>query len=46
MAGTASRFSANPDPVGRLDTLDRMRKQGTLTDAEFETLKAKIIGGG
>jgi hypothetical protein len=44
--GTASRFSAAPDPVGRLDTLDRLRKQGTLTEAEFETLKSKIIGGG
>ena len=46
VAGTASRFSAAPDPVGRLETLDRLHKQGTLTDAEFETLKSKIVGGG
>ena len=27
----------------RLETLDRMRQRGTLTHAEFETLKAKIL---
>jgi hypothetical protein len=43
MAQTASRFSPAADPVDRLDTLDRLRKQGTLTDAEFETLKSKIV---
>ena len=26
-------------------TLDRLRKQGTITDAEFETLKARIVEG-
>ena len=45
MAQTASRFSPAADPVDRLDTLDRLRKQGTLTDAEFETLKSKIVRG-
>lgn len=46
IAGTASRFGAAPDPVGRLDTLDRLRRQGTLTEAEFEALKTKILEGG
>jgi Short C-terminal domain len=45
-AGTASRFSAAADPVDRLATLDRLRRQGVLTDAEFETLKARIVGEG
>jgi hypothetical protein len=45
LAGTASRFSGGADPVSRIDTLDRLRSQGTLTDAEFETLKSRIIGG-
>ncbi len=43
MVGTATRFSGAADPVDRLDTLERLRRQGTLTDAEFETLKAKIV---
>lgn len=42
-AGAATRFSKPSDPVGRIDTLDRLRRQGTLTDAEFETLKNKIV---
>jgi hypothetical protein len=46
VAETASRFSTESDPVTRLDTLDRLRRQGTLTDAEFETLKAKIVREG
>ena len=46
LAGAASRLSPQSDPVGRLDTLDRLRRQGTLTDAEFETLKAKIVREG
>jgi hypothetical protein len=43
MVGTATRFSGAADPVDRLETLERMRRQGTLTDAEFQTLKAKIV---
>jgi hypothetical protein len=43
MAQTASRFSGAANPEDRLETLDRLRKQGTLTDAEFETLKSKIV---
>ncbi|MDX6580897.1 MAG: hypothetical protein QOI10_81 [Solirubrobacterales bacterium] len=45
LAGTATRFSGAADPVSRIDTLDRLRRQGTLTDAEFEALKSKIVGG-
>jgi hypothetical protein len=43
VVGTASRFAAAAGSVERLDTLDRLRRQGTLTEAEFETLKAKIV---
>ena len=43
LAGAASRFTSTADPAGRIDTLDRLRRQGTLTDAEFEALKAKIV---
>ena len=46
VAQTASSFSGQTNPVDRLDTLDRLRRQGTLTEAEFETLKARILGGG
>jgi hypothetical protein len=44
VAQTASRFGG-AKAVDRLDTLDRLRKQGTLTDAEFQTLKARIMEG-
>jgi hypothetical protein len=44
--GTASRFSGAAPDVDRLATLDRLRQQGSLTDAEFETLKARIVKGG
>jgi hypothetical protein len=46
MAQTASRFTGPVNPEDRLETLDRMRQRGTLTDAEFETLKAKILEEG
>jgi hypothetical protein len=45
MAQTASRSSGAANPEDRLETLDRLRQQGTLTDAEFQTLKAKIVEG-
>jgi hypothetical protein len=45
VAQTASRFTGRADPVDRLATLDRLRKQGTITNAEFDTLKAKIVEG-
>ena len=43
VARTATRFSGATDSVDRLATLDRLRSQGALTDAEFETLKSKLI---
>lgn len=43
VADTATRFSGAAQSVDRLSTLDQLRKQGALTDAEFETLKAKIV---
>lgn len=46
LASVASRFTPTGNSVERLDTLDRLRQQGTLTDAEFEALKAKIIKEG
>lgn len=33
-------------PVDDLTRLNDLRTSGTLTDAEFETLKARIVGGG
>ena len=44
LAGAATPFTPPGDPVDRLEKLDRLRRQGALTDAEFETLKAKLIG--
>jgi hypothetical protein len=44
LATAATPFTPPADPVSRLDALDRLRKQGTLTDAEFQALKSKIIG--
>jgi len=46
MADTATRFSGAAGSVDRLETLDRLRRQGSITDGEFETLKAKIIKDG
>ena len=43
VVGTATRFSGAAQSVDRLSALDQLRQQGTLTDAEFETLKAKIV---
>jgi hypothetical protein len=45
LAGAASRFGG-AEAVDRLDTLDRLRRQGTLSEAEFETLKARILETG
>jgi peptidoglycan/LPS O-acetylase OafA/YrhL len=44
MALVTSRLSEPTDAGTRLETLERLRRQGMLTDAEFETLKSKIIG--
>jgi hypothetical protein len=46
VANTATRFSGAAGSLDRLETLDRLRRQGTLTEREFETLKAKIIKEG
>ncbi len=45
VAGAASSFAGRANPVDRLETLDRLRRQGSLTDAEFEALKARIVEG-
>ena len=46
VVGTATPFGGGADSVDRLETLDRLRREGTLTEAEFETLKAKIVERG
>jgi hypothetical protein len=46
VANTATRFSGAAGSVDRLETLDRLRRQGTLTEGEFQTLKTKIIEEG
>lgn len=43
-AGTAAAPAA-PDPVAQLERLQALREKGALTDAEFETQKARILGG-
>ena len=42
--GGASQAPAAPDPVAQLEKLQALREKGALTDAEFETEKAKILG--
>jgi hypothetical protein len=44
LATAATPFTPPTDPVDRLEKLARLRQQGTLTEDEFETLKAKIVG--
>ena len=36
---------AGGDSIARLEALDRLRRDGTLTEAEFEALKARILAG-
>jgi hypothetical protein len=46
LSDAANRYAQPTEhPGGRIDTLDRLRRQGTLTDAEFETLKSQIVAG-
>lgn len=45
VAQTASRFAGSADDVDRIESLDRLRRQGTLTEAEFKTLKNRIVEG-
>ena len=33
-----------PDPIAQLKDLAELKSQGILTEAEFETQKAKILG--
>lgn len=35
--------AAAPDPIARLKELGELKAQGILTDAEFETQKAKVL---
>ncbi len=44
-AETASRFAGAAPDTDRLATLARLRNEGTLTDAEFQTLKDRIVKG-
>ncbi len=50
VGGTApplsSRASSGDDEVARLERLSRLRAEGTITEAEFQELKDKIVGGG
>jgi Short C-terminal domain len=43
MPGT-SPAPAQPDTVGQLERLAKLKESGALTDAEFEAEKAKILG--
>ena len=43
VARAAIRRMPGLDPVGRLERLEQLRKSGTVTDAEFEKLKAQIL---
>lgn len=45
VAEAATRFSGQAPDVDRIATLDRLRDQGTITDAEFEALKDRIVKG-
>ena len=49
VAGAVASDPAVPmggeDTVGRLERLQRLREQGTLTDAEFAQQKREILGG-
>jgi membrane protease subunit (stomatin/prohibitin family) len=47
-AGAPQPAAAAPtaaDPVAQLEKLQSLKEKGALTDAEFETEKAKILGG-
>ena len=43
LAQTATRFTPAGNPLDALEALDRLRRSGTLTDAEFESMKQKIL---
>ena len=46
IATAATPFTTAPDSLSRLERLDHLRRQGSLTEAEFQTLKAKIVEDG
>ena len=44
--GSPLRQDAGGDVVSKLERVNRLRAEGALTEAEFEKLKAEILGGG
>ena len=44
-ASAASSASAGDDPVERLSRARTMLKEGLITDAEYEAIKARVVGG-
>lgn len=43
--GTEQASTAGSDDLSQLERLSRLHDQGKLTDSEFETQKAKLLGG-
>ena len=41
---TAAPAAAAPDPIEQLTQLAALKESGALTEAEFETQKARILG--
>jgi hypothetical protein len=44
-AGADPRQAAGADPVERLRQLHELRRAGALTEAEFETMKSRVLNG-
>lgn len=44
-ASSAASASAGDDPVERLSRARAMLKEGLITDAEYEAIKARVVGG-
>ena len=42
--GSADKDSTYGDPVKRMEDLQKLKKMGAITDEEYETMKAKILG--
>ena len=45
VAGAASLASADGDPTERLRKAKQMLDDGLITDSEFESIKARVVGG-
>jgi transcription initiation factor TFIID subunit TAF12 len=45
MQAQAAPPAASPDLLSQLQQLAQLKKAGMLTDAEFETAKARLLGG-